>query len=78
MKYLVARLQRRPPEEVRALRLAHGRLLAEEGLHEEATEELLSAGAPSEAFQSARHAIFPVIERVDYATAERWFGAGAR
>ena len=45
-EYLVARLERRPAEEVRALRLAHGRLLADEGLHEEATDELLVAGAP--------------------------------
>jgi len=72
-EYLVARLERRPPEVVRALRIAHGRLLADEGLHEEATEELLQAGAPAEAFHSARRAIFAVIERVDYATAERWF-----
>ena len=63
------------------LRLAHGRLLADEGLHEEATEELLAAGAPEDAFQSAPQAIFPVIERLDYATAERWLatleGVGA-
>ena len=32
-----------------------------------------SAGAPAEAFHSARRAIFAVIERVDYPTAERWF-----
>ena len=74
-EYLVAQLERWPAAEVRALRLAHGRLLAQEGLHEEATEELLAAGAPQEAFESARRAIFPVIERVDYATAERWFAA---
>lgn len=72
-EYLVARLERRPADQVRRLRLAHGRLLAQEGLHEEAAEELLSAGAPDEAFESARRAIFSVIERVDYDTAERWF-----
>ena len=71
-EYLVARLERRPAEVVRALRVAHGRLLADEGLHEEATEELLRAGAPQAAFDSARRAIFAVIERVDYTTAERW------
>ncbi len=71
-EYLIALLERLPPEKVRALRLAHGRLLAEEGLHEEATEELLRADAPEAAFRSARYAIFAVIERVDYATAERW------
>ena len=62
-EYLVALLERLPPEKVQALRLAHGRLLADEGLHEEATEELLRAGAPEEAFRSARRAIFAVIER---------------
>ena len=71
-EYLIALLERLPPERVQALRLAHGRLLAEEGLHEEATEELLRADAPEEAFRSARRAIFAVIERVDYPTAERW------
>jgi ATP/maltotriose-dependent transcriptional regulator MalT/DNA-binding SARP family transcriptional activator len=71
-EYLLALLERRPPESVRALRLAHGRLLADEGLHEEATEELLRADALEPAFSSARRAIFAVIERVDYSTAERW------
>ncbi|MEA2312020.1 MAG: hypothetical protein QOE28_1988 [Solirubrobacteraceae bacterium] len=71
-EYLMALLERLPPGRVQALRLAHGRLLAAEGLHEEATEELLRAGAPAEAFASARRAIFAVIERVDYSTAERW------
>lgn len=71
-EYLVALLERRPPETVRALRLAHGRLLASEGLHEEAAEELLRAGELEDAFESARRAIFAVIERVDNATAERW------
>ena len=71
-EYLIALLERLPPERVQALRLAHGRLLAEEGLHEEATEELLLADAPEQAFRSARRAIFAVIERVDYPTAERW------
>ena len=71
-EYLLELLERLPPERVQALRLAHGRLLADEGLHEEATEELLRADAPAEAFRSARRAIFAVIERVDYPTAERW------
>ena len=71
-EYLIALLERLPPEKVRALRLGHGRLLAEEGLHEEATEELLRADALEPAFRSARRAIFAVIERVDYSTAERW------
>jgi DNA-binding SARP family transcriptional activator len=72
-EYLTELFERLPPEKVRALRSAHGRLLADEGLHEEATEELLRAGLLREAFESARRAIFAVIERVDYATANRWF-----
>lgn len=71
-EYLAALLDRLPPETVQALRLAHGRLLASEGLHEDATEECLAAGALEDAFESARRAIFAVIERLDYPTAERW------
>jgi DNA-binding SARP family transcriptional activator len=74
-EYLVELFERLPPERVQALRLAHGRLLAAEGLHEEATEELLAAGAVEAAFASARKAIFAVIERIDYSTAERWIAA---
>ena len=71
-EYLLERLERRDRDEVNALRLAHGRLLAQEGHHEEATEELLLAGAPSAALASAEQAIVDVIERLDFAIAERW------
>jgi DNA-binding SARP family transcriptional activator len=71
-EYLLGRLQRRGADEVRALRLAHGRLLAAEGLDEEATEELLAAGAREEALTSAGRAIFAVIDRLDLPLAERW------
>jgi DNA-binding SARP family transcriptional activator len=83
-EYLVACLERRDPVEVRALRLAHGRLLVDEGHHEEAAEEFLRAGAPEEALEPARRAIIPVIERLDFPVADRWLevlaklpGAGA-
>jgi DNA-binding SARP family transcriptional activator len=71
-EYLLERLERRGEDEVRALRLAHGRLLAAEGRHEDAIEELLRAGAHEEARASAEHAIVSVVERLDVALAERW------
>jgi DNA-binding SARP family transcriptional activator len=74
---LVARLERRPGDEVRELRRAYGRLLAREGYAEEATEMLLLAGAPQEAIVSAEQAIIPAIERLDFAIAERWLEAFA-
>ncbi|ADB52413.1 BTAD domain-containing putative transcriptional regulator [Conexibacter woesei] len=73
--YLLARLERRGPDAVREVRVAHGRLLAREGHHEEATEVLLRAGADEQALTSAEQAIFPVIERLDGAVAERWLTA---
>jgi DNA-binding SARP family transcriptional activator len=74
-EYLLERLERLGEEEVRALRLAHARQLADEGLHEEATEEFLRADAPEEALPSAELAIMRVIERADFALAERWLDA---
>jgi DNA-binding SARP family transcriptional activator len=71
-EYLLERLERRGADEVRATRLAHGRLLAREGHDEEATEELLAAEAPEEALETAGRAIFGVIDRLDLAVAERW------
>jgi DNA-binding SARP family transcriptional activator len=71
-EYLLERLDQRPAGEVRALRLAHGRLLAAEGHDEEATDELLAAGAHDEARATAGRAIFGVIDRLDLAVAERW------
>lgn len=57
------------------LRSAYGRLLAGKGFHEEAANELLAAGALSDALTSARHAILGVIGRLDFALAERWIAA---
>jgi DNA-binding SARP family transcriptional activator len=74
-EYLLARLERRDAGERRALRLTHGRVLAQEGHDEEATEELLRAGAPQEALDPARRAIVPVIARLDIPLAERWLKA---
>ena len=71
-EYLLECLERRGADEVRALRLAHGRLLASEGHDELATEELLAAQAHEEALETAGRAIFGVIDRLDLAVAERW------
>lgn len=74
-EYLLERLSRLPAQELRELRLAHGRMLAAEGLHEEATEALLLAGARTDALASAEHAIVAVIERLDLGVASRWLDA---
>jgi DNA-binding SARP family transcriptional activator len=71
-EYLVERLERRGEHEMRRLRRLHGLLLAREGHHEEATEELLRAGALQDAVATAEHAILPVILRLDLGIAERW------
>ena len=39
---------------MRELRAAHGQLLARNGFHEEAVEELLAAGALTDAYTSAK------------------------
>src|SRR5829696_2408645 len=71
-EYLLERLEERGPDAVRALRIAHGHLLASEGLAEDAVEELLAADAPEEALPLAEQAIVAVSERLDAALAERW------
>ncbi|HYF24377.1 MAG TPA: BTAD domain-containing putative transcriptional regulator [Baekduia sp.] len=71
-EYLQSRLERRGPDALRGLHLAHGRLLAREGADEEAVEELLQAGAADEALPVAERAIVRIIERLDVAIAQRW------
>jgi DNA-binding SARP family transcriptional activator len=71
-EYLLERLERRGEDELRRLRLAHGRLLAAEGHDEEAVNELILAGAPEEAVAPAERAILPLIERLDLELARRW------
>jgi DNA-binding SARP family transcriptional activator len=74
-EYLLECLERRGGEEVRQVRLAHARLLVEEGQDESATEEFLRAGAPREAAAPAGRAIISVVDRLDFAVAERWLDA---
>jgi DNA-binding SARP family transcriptional activator len=71
-EYLLAQLERRGENDLRRLRRAHGQRLATEGHDEEATEELLRAGATDHAIATAERAIIPVVERLDIAVAERW------
>jgi DNA-binding SARP family transcriptional activator len=71
-EYLLDQLAQRDRPELHRLRARHGRLLAEEGHPEEATEELLRAGDVEAALPVAEQAIFAVIERLDFAIAERW------
>jgi DNA-binding SARP family transcriptional activator len=74
-EYLQERFERLGEDEVSELRLAHGRQLAAGGLHEEAVEEFLRAGATEDALPSAETAVARVIERGDFAVAERWLEA---
>ncbi|OBG28532.1 BTAD domain-containing putative transcriptional regulator [Mycobacterium sp. 852002-51057_SCH5723018] len=74
-EYLRELLDRRGRAAVHELRAAYGRLLARKGFHEEAVEELLGAGVLGEALTSAKQAILGVIERLDFAVADRWIQA---
>jgi LuxR family maltose regulon positive regulatory protein len=74
-EFLLECLQRRGEDHVRGLRAAHGDLLASEGHHEDAVEELLLAGERGRARAAAERAIAGVIERLDLAVAERWLHA---
>jgi DNA-binding SARP family transcriptional activator len=71
-EYLLQLLERRGEDEVRALHRAYGRLLVSQHDHEEAVEQLLTAGAPDEAVDVAERVIDRVIERTDFQVAERW------
>lgn len=74
-EYLLARLQRRDSEVVRALRSRHGQLLRSEGHLEEAVESFLTAGDLDAALSTAEAVIGAVIDRLDFAVAERWLEA---
>lgn len=71
-EHLLDLLQRRGPVAVRELRIAHAELLIADGHDEEATEELLQAGALEAALAPAERAIGRVTDRMDLAVAERW------
>jgi DNA-binding SARP family transcriptional activator len=74
-EFLLRRLERLDDEEQRRLRRAHARLLASEGLLEEAVEEYLAAGSPAEALEVVNPVLERVIERADFVVAQRWLDA---
>jgi ATP/maltotriose-dependent transcriptional regulator MalT len=74
-EYLRGLLDHRGQSAVRELRAAHGRQLARRGFHEEAVEELLAAGALTDAYTSAKTAILGLVDRLDFAVVDRWIEA---
>lgn len=74
-EYLRGLLDERGQAAVRELRVAYGRLLACKGFHEEAVEELLAAGALTDAYSSAEIAVLGVVDRLDFAVVDRWVEA---
>jgi hypothetical protein len=68
-------LDQRGDTAVCELRAAYGRHLASHGFHEEAVEELLAAGALTDAYASAQRAILGVLDRLDFAVVDRWIEA---
>jgi ATP/maltotriose-dependent transcriptional regulator MalT len=77
-EYLSERLERLDEDDVRDMRIAHARQMAAEDLDEEATEEFLRVGAHAYAGVTAERAIIAVVERGDFAIAERWIRALAQ
>src|SRR6185437_6396195 len=76
-EYLLERLERRGIDALRRTRAAHAELLRAEGHDEDAVEEFLRAGMPERALDAAQSVIQQVIDRLDYAVAERWLSAFA-
>jgi DNA-binding SARP family transcriptional activator len=73
-EYLLELLARRGDDELHRLRYASAGLLAAQGHDEEAVDEYFAVGALREAAQIAEHALDRVIERTDFAKAQRWLG----
>lgn len=71
-EYLLELLQRRSEPEVRELHRAYARLLVGLGHDEEAVEEFLTAGRLEEGIEVVERVVGGVIERTDFALAERW------
>jgi DNA-binding SARP family transcriptional activator len=71
-EYLLELLGRRGEQAAREVHRAHARLLAAQHHDEEAVEEFLTAGYPDEALAMIHPVLERVIERTDFALAERW------
>lgn len=74
-EHLRGLLDERGDAAVCELRTAYGRLLASQGFHEEAVDELIAAGALQDACSSARRALPQVLDRLDFGVADRWIEA---
>jgi ATP/maltotriose-dependent transcriptional regulator MalT/DNA-binding SARP family transcriptional activator len=74
-EYLLVLLERRPIAEVAALRRGYGEILEAEGHDEDAVEAYLAAGSLESALRTAEGALDAVVERCDFAVAERWLAA---
>ena len=71
-EYLLELLGRRGEKEVQGLHRAHAGLLVAQQHFEEAVEEYLASGSPAQALPIVEDLIIHVIERTDFAVAERW------
>jgi hypothetical protein len=74
-EYLQSQLQRSDPRWVRSVHRAHGELLVAERRPEEAVGEFLACGDVEVAASAAVSAIQAVLDRLDFALAERWLDA---
>lgn len=71
-EYLLELLRRRSDGEVRELHRAYARLLVELQHDEEAVDEFFAAGRLDEALEVVERVVVRVVERTDFALAERW------
>jgi ATP/maltotriose-dependent transcriptional regulator MalT/DNA-binding SARP family transcriptional activator len=74
-EYLLVLLERRPRAEVATLRRGYGEILEADGHEEDAVEAYLAAGALESALHATEGALDAVVERCDFAVAERWLSA---
>lgn len=74
-EYLLALFERRSVDAVRTQRLAYGDLLMKEGHPEEAVEQYLLAGSTDKALAPAESTLGGIINRLDFAIADRWLDA---
>ena len=77
-EYLQARLRSSEGYDVAALRRAHGRLLIEEGRHEDAVDALLEGGDVAAAESAAEATVTAVLRRLDFPVVKRWLLAFTR
>nr|WP_246323635.1 BTAD domain-containing putative transcriptional regulator [Alpinimonas psychrophila] len=73
-EYLIALFERREPKEVAYRRSLYGDLLLTEGHHEEAVEQYMLVGDLDKALIPAEAVIGGIIDRLDFAIADRWLG----